>query len=353
MFIRKILSILAAVACTSLAQAAPPTTYTITSTMNAPSSGTMTVYRSGSMALIEYNRPTGRSRTLYDLAAMTTTSWDPSSATPSCGTGTFSGDWGDPFALTAQVSDGITKGDLKPAGTETLNGIATKVYAGTTNGSNVKVWFDEADALAIRATVSMGGTSMTLADIQKVSLTAPPASLFTLPAGCAGAKPALTPAQAIAAKTGDSGDNFVEAIYGPGSKNSCSIMIRVVAAKTMAPVTRRWQAAIDTTYNVDSPPKYTFGVGNDGTSTFSGGGLHEITSQIRNDMLQIDNPPAYFELSLNVVQPGHGAGDALIYRQCFAPVTMLYYVLTDPNDPGKGGDFLYAKAGKYAVVPAR
>jgi hypothetical protein len=32
---------------------------------------------------------------------------------------------------------------------------------------------------------------------------------------------------------------------------------------------------------------------------------------------------------------------------------MLYYVLKDPNDPGQGGDFLYAKSGKYASVPAR
>jgi hypothetical protein len=104
---------------------------------------------------------------------------------------------------------------------------------------------------------------------------------------------------------------------------------------------------------MDSPPAYSFGVGNDGTSTFSGGGLHEITSQIHNDMLRLDNPPAYFNLGMNVVQPGHGAGVGLIYRQCFAPVTMLYYVLKDPNDPGQGGDFLYAKSGKYASVPAR
>jgi len=130
-------------------------------------------------------------------------------------------------------------------------------------------------------------------------------------------------------------------------------VVRVVAAKTMAPVTRRWQAAIDIAYNVDHPPAYNFGVGNDGTATFAGGGLHEITSQIHNDMLRIDNPPVYFNLSLNVVQPNHGAGTALIYRQCFAPVTMLYYVLKDPNDPGQGGDFLYAKSGKYAPVPAR
>ena len=54
--------------------------------------------------------------------------------------------------------------------------------------------------------------------------------------------------------------------------------------------------------------KYTFGVGADGTSTYAGGGLHEITSQISNDMLRIDNPPPYFNLTLNVVQPGNAGG---------------------------------------------
>jgi hypothetical protein len=313
------------------------------------------------VALIDLNYPAkpdgtaaNRSLTRYDLKAMTSVSWDPGATPPACSAGTFSGDWGDPYAMTAELSASIAKGDLKPSGSETLNGIVTKVYAGSTQGSSLKAWLDEKDGLVIRAVVGApGAPPMTLVDIRKVSFTPPPASTFALPAGCASVKPPPTAAEVIAAETGDSADNFVNANYGPGSKGSCSIVVRVVAAKTMAPITRRWQAAIDTTYNVDSPPAYSFGVGNDGTATFSGGGLREITSQIHNDMLRIDNPPAYFNLSTNVVQPGHGAGIGLIYRQCFAPVTMLYYILKDPNDPGQGGDFLYAKSGKYATLPPR
>jgi hypothetical protein len=158
----------------------------------------------------------------------------------------------------------------------------------------------------------------------------------------------------MAAETGDSGANFVNAIYGPGSKNSCSIVLRVVAAKTMTPINRKFQVAIDTTYNQDSPnpPHYVFGVGNDGTSTYSGGGLHEITNQVHNGMLRIDNPPAYFNLGVNIPTPNHGADVGLIYRQCFAPTTMLYFVVKDPSNPANGGDWLYAKAGKYAALPA-
>lgn len=332
----------------------PPTAYTITSAVEGPEQGTMTVNRSGSMVLMELKRGASRTLTLYDLTAKTSSSWIPGATPAVCSAGTFSGDWGDPFAMTAELSGSIAKGELKAAGSETLNGIATKVYTGTTQGASLKAWFDEKDGLVIRATMSApGGASMTMADIRSVSFTPPAASLFALPAGCGAAKPALTPAQVIADETGDSGDNFVNGMYGPGSKNSCSIVVRVVASKTMAPITGRWQIAIDTTYNVDSPPAYKFGVRNDGTATFSGGGMREITGQIQNDMVRIDNPPAYFNLSLNVVQPGHGAGDALVYRQCFAPVTMLYYVLKDVGDPGQGGDFLYARAGKYAAVPVR
>lgn len=359
----RVLSTLGILAFTSLlvAQHPPPTAYTITSALAGPDPGTMTVYRSGLMALTELNHPAkpdgtaaNRVYTLYDLKAMTSFSWDPSATSAECSAGRFSGDWGDPFAMTAELSAGISKGELKPIGSEILNGVPTKVYSSTTQGNSIKAWLDEKDGLVIRAMMIAPGTPpMAMVDVRKVSFTPPPPSLFTLPAGCASVKAPLTPAEVIAAETGDSGDNFVNASYGPGSKDTCSIVVRVVAAKTMAPISRPWQAAIDTTYNVDNPPAYNFGVGEDGTATFSGGGLHEITSQIHNDMLRIDHPPPYFNLSMNVVQPGHGAGLGLIYRQCFAPVTMLYYVLKEPSDPDQGADFLYAKSGKYAAVPAR
>jgi hypothetical protein len=207
---------------------------------------------------------------------------------------------------------------------------------------NIKAWLDEKDGLVLHAEFGApGGPMQTLADVQKVSLTAPPASFFALPATCAGVKPPPTAAELIADETGDSGDNFVNAIYGPGSSNSCSIVLRIVQAKTMAPITRRWQAAIDTTYNQDNPtpPHYEFGSATDGTSTFAGGGLHEITSQIRNDTLRIENPPAYFNLATNFIQPGRGAGIGLIYRQCFAPTTMLYFVLKTPTTPAQAATF--------------
>jgi hypothetical protein len=220
---------------------------------------------------------------------------------------------------------------------------------------NLKAWIDQKDGLVIKSGFGAPGSPMTfMVNVRSISLATPPASLFVLPAACASVKPPPTAAELMAAETGDSGANFVNAIYGPGSKNSCSIVLRVVAAKTMTPINRKFQVAIDTTYNQDSPnpPHYVFGVGNDGTSTYSGGGLHEITNQVHNGMLRIDNPPAYFNLGVNIPTPNHGADVGLIYRQCFAPTTMLYFVVKDPSNPANGGDWLYAKAGKYAALPA-
>ena len=359
----RVLAVLTLLALAPLLQAqTPPTAYTISEGLPGSTPGTMTIYRSGTQAVIETNQPVQpdgtpahRSLSLFDLKAGVSHTWDPAATPISCSVGTFTGDWGDPYESTSELSDSIAKGDLKPAGNETIHGIATQVYTGTTQGANVKAWIDMKNNLVIRADLSAAGTApITMVDITKISFAPPPASIFVLPAACANVKPPPTPAELMADETGDDGANWINAIYGPGSTNSCSILVRVVAAKTMAPIDRKFQAAIDTTYdqNNPTPPHYVFGVGNDGISTYSGGGLHEITSQIRNGMLRIDNPPAYFMFGVNIPTPNHGADVGLIYRQCFAPVTMLYYVMKDAADVGKGADWLYAKSGKYAAVPA-
>lgn len=341
------------------AQAPAPTAYTIVQVIGgAPAGSHMTIYRSGSKVLMDMfyaaqpGSPAHHGLTFDDLATGTSHSWDPAITPVSCSAGRFSGDWGDPFAGTAEITDGIAKGVLKPAGSETLNGIPTKVYAGVEQGMNVKAWLDEKDSLVIRAGYAAPGSPLqNMVDISSVTLAPPAASLFALPAYCASVNPPPLPSEIIAAETGDDAANWVSAGIGPGSKDTCSILLHVVAAKTMQPINRKYQVAIDTTYVMENPPHYTFGVGDDGTSTFSGGGLHEITDQVHNGMLRVDNPPPYFTFTVNVPTPHEGAAGGFIYRQCFAPVTMLYYILKDPTDPGKGTDFLYAKSGKYAKAP--
>lgn len=336
----------------------PPTDYTITQAVSTAGDGAfLTTYRSGQRAVTDMfypaqpGAPAHHSFTFYDIAAGTSHSWDPSSNPPSCSAGKFSGDWGDPFQATTELTEALKKGDLKPAGMETLHGVPTRIYTGSGQGMEIKAWLDEKNHIVIRAAFGQPGGAMTnMVDITKVSFVPPPASALTLPAYCASVKPPPTPAELVSDETGDDGANWVNGIYGPGTKASCSIVLHVVLAKTMAPVNRKFQVAIDTTYKQENPAPsgYTFGVGQDGTATFSGGGLHEVTSQVRNGTLRIDDPPPAFNLSVNIPTPNQGAGIALIYRQCFAPVTNLYFVVKDPNDMNKGTDYLFAKSGKYA-----
>ncbi|MGD0894133.1 MAG: hypothetical protein ABR923_21640 [Terracidiphilus sp.] len=342
----------------------PPTAYTIVETIAFPPAGsTITITRSGAKVLIEVPRPANgdtpatHTFSLYDLASGVSWSWDSLAQPITCTANHFSGDWGDPFAMTSDLLKSVEKGDLKLAGTESVAGVQAKIYAGVTNNTNIKAWFDEKDGLVLRVLIGppSGGTLQSVIDIRKVSLAQPAPALFALPAVCASVKPPPTQAEFIGEDTGDSAANWVNAIYGPGSKETCSILVHVVAAKTMAPLNRKYQAAIDTTYDqhASTPPSYVFGVGDDGTSTFSGGGLHEITNQIHNGLLRIDNPPEYFNFGINIPTPHRGASVGLIYRQCFAPVTNLYYIVKDPGDLGKGADWLYAKSGKYAAAPAQ
>jgi hypothetical protein len=344
-----------------LAAQTPPTSYTIT--QNSPTPGaTSTIYRSGSKALIVFNSPAqgatpgSRTYSLYDLGAGVNHSWNPDDKNVPCSAGTFSGDWGDPFAMIADVNQEIAKGDIKPAGSETINGVATQVYAGTSQGAAIKVWLDTKEGLVIRASFGPpGGPMQNLVDVTKVSFAAPAASLFVLPAACAGVNPPPTPAQLIADETGDDAANYVSAFVGPGSKDTCDVVLRVVKAKTMTPL-MPIQLGLDTQYdqNDPNPPHYEFGVADNGTMTMSGGHLREITSGIHDGTVNLGSSlPPYFNMLVNAVHPGHSAGTGLIYRQCFGPTTVLLFIYKNYGQSDEGVDALWVKAGKYAMPPAQ
>lgn len=357
----KVLLCLGTLAFSTLMQAqTPPTAYTLVEAIASDQPGvTQTISRSGTKVLFDTFYPAQggtaarHALMLADLVTHLTYTWDPAGKPISCSAGKVSDDWGDPFGMTAEIAKGIASGELKPAGAATIGGIPTKVYVNATPQGTVKAWFDQKDGLVIKATATSGTNPvMTLADIRKFTIAAPAASVFALPPACAAAHPPPTPAEVIAAETGDSAGNWVSASLASGSQNSCTVVVRVVQAKTMAPVTKKFQIAIDTSFNVNSPSPYTFGVGLDGTATYSGGGVHEVTNFVKNGTLRIPNPPPYFMLGVNIPTPHYGADLNLIYRQCFAPTTVLYRLVNDVNDPQKGGDWLWAKAGKYATVPA-
>ncbi len=122
-----------------------------------------------------------------------------------------------------------------------------------------------------------------------------------------------------------------------------------VRAGSMEPMTTGFQVAVDLTVDLDHPASYKMGAGPGGKATFAGGGLKDLTSQLRNGVLRIDNAPEKFD-----VETAYSTGEfngVLIYRQCFGPQTVLLHVVNDPAKLSDGGYWLWVKSGKYAKLP--
>jgi hypothetical protein len=345
----KIFGLLTAIAAPVLLAQTTPASYTV-SQINSMAGAPITqlIYHNGSKTMIETD--SSHARTLYDLETHRNFTWytaDPST----CSGGTFSGDWGDPFKMSAELISQIKNG--KPLGNETVNGVPTKVVEAIQDGNTVKAWIEPKSGLLMKAQLAAGSEPpKVLIEVKQFTPAAPAASVFVLPAGCAAAASAPkvpTEAERIASEVGNAAD-FANAIYGPGSKASCTVLFRVVKAGSMQPVTSGFQAALDRTVDVDHAAHYVMGVSTEGIVTYSGGGLHEVTAQVHNGVLRIDSVPSVFYLAVAFGKGGEAGGN--FYRQCVAPETVLLYVVKNPGNLSEGGDFLWVKSGKLtSLVP--
>jgi hypothetical protein len=325
-----------------------PDTYTVVenTVMSGPGS-TTTVYRDGQKALVEIKNAQGQhTRTLYDLQAHTDLSWSAENASAGCGTGTFSGDWGDPFASSADMTKGLSDPNVKMTGAETINGFATKVYeiTGPTPAQSAKAWVDNKYGLVIKANVGAMGT---MVEVKQLSVAKPAASVFFLPSSCAAAAaagPPKTEAQQMAIDTGIKNTaDYSDAGMPPTSPSTsaCTVNFKVVRADTMAPITAVTGMGLDLDQN--SNGSYTVGGGANG-SHYSGGTIKDVTAQYRNGILRIDNAPPHFRLD---VEFKNGDMSALVYRQCFQPQTTLLLVLKNPDNTAEGKPYwLWSKTGK-------
>jgi hypothetical protein len=320
----------------------------------------MQVYRDGMKAVIEQSYPPqqpgaqgGHTRTLYDLKEGTSITWDLSSSAAGCSKGNFSGDWGDPFASSKDMNADLAKSNAIDLGTETISGISAKVEQASTDQGVFKVWLDPKTGLILKLqmTPKTGGPATTMVEVKQVSFAKPAASLFILPAECAAVANAPrvpTESERFAAETGDDANNLTNANVAPPSQNSCTVLIRPVQAVTMQPVTG-FQIAIDRNYDMDHPPSYTTGIGVDGHLSFSGGSLQELTSQVRNGVLRVENAPTVFDIELGFGKAG--STSAVVYRKCAGPQTVLLLVIKNPAKIFDGSDWIWVKSGKYSTVP--
>ncbi len=335
-----------------------PTAYTVTLINSIFGPGEwMKTSRSGSKVLVEQTSadkatdPTAaHAMTLYDLDRHTSVTWSTGNAAGGCGTGTFSGDWGDPFA---SASD-MTGGNAKQVGTETLHGITANVLeVSAGDAGTARAWIDPKTGLLLKAQMTPpSGAPKTIVEVTDFSFAAPPDSVFAVPAACAAAAaapPPPTEEQKIAELTGDDGRNFVKAIYGPGSTDACTVLYRVVKAGTMEPIASGYQVAVDLEVANEPNPSYKMGADAHGHWTFSGGGLHEIASETQDGIYRIDHAPARF--NLETAFGSEGDTQSLVYLRCYAPQTVLLLIVKNPASVTDGTELLWVKSGKYAIVP--
>jgi len=346
------LSFLAASVCALSAQTPqpvkPPVAYSaiVVNSMMGPGV-TMAVHRDGSRAVVEQSAPGEQAfhlRTYYDLEKHHSFTWDIHAAAAACSAGNFSGDWGDPFEMSAGMIQDLAKENLQPAGSETVNGFATKVLASAAGPHQVKVWLDGDRALVVKA--QMGG--QTFLELKELTVAKPPESLFTLPAACRAAPvPPPSDAERIGAETGENGANFDNAILPPPTAEDCSVLLRIVQAGTMQPVGGGFQVAIDTTVDPAHMPAYAIRESASGHATFSGGGLRELTGA-RNGEWRIDTVPPQFYLEAYFGRAG--SASALVDRKCAGPETVLLLVVKNPEKLSDGADWLWVKSGKFAAA---
>ncbi len=336
--------------------APPPETYSVTqvNSMMGPSMITR-VWRDGNKARIDSNIPASAPgaaathvRTIYDLAAHTSTSWDPTAQSPQCGSGKWGGDWGDPFQASIEMTKDLAAKQAKPAGTEMVNNVSAKVFDDDLGkDGKVKVWIEPRYGLIMRAQMGAAPPLPTILETQVFSLSKPPANTFEIPAACKAAAEAPSPDDLkIAEETGEPASNFASATRaGAVAGQSCTVLLRLVQYKTMTTFTGGYQIGLDREVDDKNPADYAFGPDAQGHMVVKGGHLAEVTNQLRNGVLRIENAPPEFHIEIRVP---NGGGSATLYRQCAGPTTTLLFVVDSLERMGLHSDWLWVKSGKQA-----
>ena len=127
-------------------------------------------------------------------------------------------------------------------GTGTVNGFATKVYEVEASGVKAKAWVDAKTGMTVKMQMAQAGAELkTMLEVTKLTVGAPAAAVFKIPANCtaAGGPPPVSQRDKdIAAETGSSVGDFVDAVMttAPGSQDTCSVAMRVMKAGSMTPI---------------------------------------------------------------------------------------------------------------------
>lgn len=178
----------------SHAQPAPaPTRYSVNETLFLVVEGQiMKIGRDGQSAVIEQSLPPSKDspagvhvRTFYDINAKLTTTLDLIDPANPCEPSKFSGDWGDPFAMSADLLAEMAQRHPTDAGTAIVNGIATKVSVAATPDGQAKVWVEPNTGLIVKWVMTPpSGPPRTMIEVTSFTLTPPSPAALALPSKC-------------------------------------------------------------------------------------------------------------------------------------------------------------------------
>ena len=343
---------------------AEPTAYTVTThNQVAGPNAVTTTYRLGQMVVVDKTVPPGEaygnfgrthSRMLLNFETRRLLHWDPIDPSSPCIRSNFLPDdsnlWDNPFA---SASD-LASTDMKQVGSATLHGDSAKILQSTDDGLLAsKLWVDPRTGLILKTQLISregGGGGRTIAEVTDFSLKPPPASIFAVPVQCEAfpviPKTAKAP-EGWPAPKGPLGIYTWNAVVGPASKDSCTMLFRVIGGSGKGwntPITSGIQVAVDLTAATESTPNYSVRLNDEGHAIFSGGELHEIAPDGASGMYRLDNVPEQFVIDVEFGYNGSAA--AKVYRQCFEPQTVLQYVAF-LNDIESGGTWEWVKPGMY------
>jgi len=335
-----------------------PSAYTVSVQHLSGNGAVVTAYRLGPQVLVDYtgdpmNSTQGtHKRMLLNLETKLRLTWDRVDASVPCVRSNFTPEdrHGDDLQDLFIGGAALVSKSAKQLGTETIHGIATRILE-TTNDPNfaTRMWVDPRTGLVLRArfVFPARGLGRPWFEVTRVSFEPPPASLFDVPQQC-DAFPVVprtaAPPEGGTAPSGSIGEYAWDGLVGPASKESCTMLFRVVAMGTGKPLTRGIQVAVDLAMATEPSPHYSVRLDKQGRATFSGGQLHELAPEESNGLYRLDNVPDEFVIDAEFGWNGSAA--AKIYRHCFAPQTVLEYA-TFPDAFHMGGSWQWVKPGMY------
>ncbi len=166
-----------------------PETYSFSANANMGGPMTVKVNRNGSKELIEMRLESGamHTRQLYDFQAHRVYNLDlnVNQCTTQEYTSSYAPTLQDPIGGSAEMARQTAS--LPVVGTETVNGIATKVVetALSQGRGKYKSWLDQKHGFPVKQAVTLGSQpEKVVFEIRELSFAPSPASLFTVPPGC-------------------------------------------------------------------------------------------------------------------------------------------------------------------------